>query len=69
MGGESELRKGKAEGEQGLARPGEELFERSCRQLGMSPANITPPTMSLVAKIALVDNLTNTAGAGRTGGR
>ena len=49
MGGESDLQKGKAEGEQGLARPGEELFERSCRQLGMSPANITPPAMSLVA--------------------
>ena len=68
VGGESDLQKGKAEGEQGLARPGEELFERSRRQLGMSPANITPPAMSLVAEIALVDNLTNTSAAGRTGG-
>ena len=69
MGGESDLQKGKAEGEQGLARPGEELFERSCRQLGMSPANITPPAMSLVAEIAPLDSLTNTSGAGRTGVR
>ena len=69
MGGESDLQKGKAEGEQGLARPGEELFERSRRQLGMSPANITPPAMSLVAQITPVDNWTNTSGAGRTGVR
>ena len=69
MGGESDLQKGKAEGEQGLARPGEEFFERSCRQLGMSPANITPPAMSLVAEIAPLDSLTNTSGAGRTGVR
>ena len=69
VGGESDLQKGKAEGEQGLARPGEELFERSCRQLGMSPANITPPAMSLVAEIAPLDSLTNTSSAGRTGVR
>ena len=69
VGGESDLQKGKAEGEQGLARPGEELFERSCRQLGMSPANITPPAMSLVAEIAPLDSLTNTSGVGRTGVR
>ena len=69
MGGESVLQKGEAEGEQGLARPGEELFERSRRQLGMSPANITPPAMSLVAEIAPLDALTNTSGAGRTGVR
>ena len=69
MGGESDLQKGKADGEQGLARSGEELFERRRRQLGMSPANITPPAMSLVAEIALVDSLTNTSGAGRTGVR
>ena len=69
MGGESDLQKGKAEGEQGLARPGEELFERSRRQLGMSSANITPPAMSLVAEIAPLDALTNTSGAGRTGVR
>ena len=69
VGGKSDLRKGEAEGEQGLARPGEELFERSCRQLGMSPANITPPAMSLVAEISPLETLPNTSGAGRTGVR
>ena len=62
VGGESDVLKGKAEGEQGLARPRDELFERSCRQLGMIPANITPPAMSPVAEQAPLVTLTNAHG-------